>query len=385
MRHVLTLAVACVAISGCSSKSENTTPPTDPVVSLAIGGGNHSCAVLTSGAVRCWGENGFGDLGNTAGLGAWSRVPVPVDVPAPSKLVAGCNHTCALLASGAVSCWGWGAWGQLGNGALGNSVVPEPVTSISTAIDVAAGTYHTCALLTGGSVSCWGGNEFGQLGDPTLATTAPANRIAAPVPVAGVSGAQAITAGACQSCALFGDGTVKCWGGPMNGAAPYQNDPVTITSLERVVSFTSGTCHNCAVVAGGKVKCWGRNVHGELGNGTVNVDSPTEAVFVQGIDSAMAVAAGGFQSCALLAGGTIACWGQNHRGQLGDGTASMYRSTPLPVTGVTDAVSVAAGDVHTCALLTGGTVKCWGDNQLAQLGLDPAVVELSAVPVAIPF
>jgi alpha-tubulin suppressor-like RCC1 family protein len=385
LHRLLTLTVTCVAASACSSKSENTTPPTDPVISLGIGLGNHSCAVLASGAVRCWGDNGVGELGNPAGLGAWSRVPVPVDVFAPAKLAAGGGHVCGVLASGSLSCWGWGAWGQLGNGAFSDSVVPVTVTSIATAIDVAAGSRHTCALTRGGSVSCWGSNDGGQLGDPALATTAPGNRFAAPVIARGISGVQSITAGTCQSCALFGDGSVKCWGGPMNGAPPYRHDPVSITSLAGVVSFTSGTCHNCAVVAGGKVKCWGRNVYGQLGNGTVNVDSPTEAVFVEGVDSAIAVAAGTFQSCALLAGGTIACWGRNHRGQLGDGTASMYRSTPVPVTGVTGAVSVATGDVHTCALLTGGTVKCWGDNTWGQLGLDPALVQTSAVPVAITF
>lgn len=382
--HVVVLIAACVSMTACSSNGGSTPPlPPDPVVSLAMGGGDHSCAVLRSGAVRCWGYNFSGQLGNSAGLGTLSRVPVPAGVLAPAELVAGGNHTCAVLASRTASCWGWGMYGQLGNGAFGDSVTPVTVTSITNAQELAAGAYHTCALVAGGSVRCWGRNDLGQLGDPTLATTAPANRFATPVTATGVSGAQAITTGSCQSCALLGDDTVKCWGGPMNGAAPYQNDPVVITSLAGVVSFTSGTCHNCAVVAGGKVKCWGRNTHGELGNGTVNVDSPTEAVFVDGIDSATAVVSGSFHSCALLSGRTVVCWGDNRRGQLGAESCSTCPASA--VSSVTGAIAVAVGMNHTCALLTGGTVKCWGDNTWGQLGLDPAVVQTSAVPVTITF
>jgi alpha-tubulin suppressor-like RCC1 family protein len=110
-----------------------------------------------------------------------------------------------------------------------------------------------------------------------------------------------------------------------------------------------------------------------------------EAGFVAGIDSATAVASGSDHTCALLAGGTVACWGANNRGQLGDGTYTMNRPTPVAVSGLTGAVAIAGGFAHTCAVVTGGTVKCWGDNYWGQLGLDPDLVQTSAIPVTIPF
>lgn len=386
--HAVLLASA-VALASCGS-GDGSSPSTPGVTVSAIAVGSyHACAVSTSGAVWCWGSNSEGELGNPAHLGGASFTPVlAASVASPAGLVAGGGHTCALLASGRVECWGRNDYGQLGDGDFLSTTASVPVSGLTAAEDVAAGVVHGCAVAAGGAVRCWGINNSGQLGDPTVATTAPANRSAVPVTVAGVAGATAVAAGTDHSCALLGDATVTCWGGRFNGyptsGSPY-HDPVAVTSLADVIALAAGANHNCAVVAGGAVKCWALNRYGQLGNGTsgAGADSPTEAVFVSGITSATAVTAGYDHSCALLAGGTVACWGRNDRGQLGDGTYT-DRAAPVNVTGVAGATRLGAGAKHTCALVS-GEVKCWGDNLDGQLGLDPAVVYTSVVPVTIGF
>lgn len=385
--RILALAAAIAAGLGCSSSSSHHDQSgSEPVSALAVNG-DHACAVMTSGAVRCWGANDGGELGNSGHLGGSSFAPLlAASVTAPAKLVAGGTHTCATLASGAVSCWGSGLYGQIGNGSWADSVTPVPVSGLTAPIQLAAGAVHSCAVITGGAVKCWGRNEYGQLGDPEVATTAPDNRRADPVTVASVSGATAAAAGGYHSCALLGDGSVKCWGGRFNGSplgSPY-HEPVTISSLTGATAIAAGTGHGCAVVSGGSVKCWANNDGGQLGDGTVGVDDhPTDAVFVAGVSSATAVTAGLHHSCALLADGTVRCWGRNDLCQLGNGTC-VNSATPVAVSGITGATAIGAGSAFTCAL-AGAAVKCWGDNWAGQLGLDPSLVQTSAVPVTIGF
>lgn len=390
MRHLIavSLAASWVASLGCGSSGGTARDPAAPAVSAVAAGSYHTCAALASGAVRCWGANSDGELGDGAHPGDWSFVPLQVaSVSSPLGLAAGGSHSCVRVAAGAVWCWGRGAYGELGSGVLlPRSATPVAVAGLTGATQIAAGSGHSCAVVTGGTVRCWGANDFGQLGDPSVATTLPDDRSAEPVTVASLSGATAVAAGNDHSCALLGDASVACWGGPFNGVpyrAPY-HEPVAITSLAGVVSIAAGTTHNCALVTGGRVKCWGSNASGQLGTGAVGGASPTEAVDVVGLGSAAGVTAGPGHSCALLGGGTVACWGRNDRGELGDGTYT-DRPSPVAVTGLAGAIAVTAGSEHTCAIVSGGAVKCWGDNQQAQLGLDPNLVQTSAVPVTIGF
>jgi alpha-tubulin suppressor-like RCC1 family protein len=155
------------------------TGSTSGVVALA-GGSQHTCALTAAGTVKCWGSNSWSQLGSSGA--AQSLVPLEV-AGLPSGVVAlaaGAAHTCALTPSGDVLCWGWNAWGQLGNGSTTGSAVPTAVTGLSgQAISLAAGGAFTCAVLASGGVDCWGYNATGQLGDGTL------NNSPAPVHVVG--------------------------------------------------------------------------------------------------------------------------------------------------------------------------------------------------------
>src|SRR5438094_1550556 len=195
----------------------------------------------------------------------------------------------------------------------------------------------------------------------------------------GVGAVTAVDIGAFYSCALLQDGTVRCWGdnstGELgDGTTTNASTPGAVAGIGGAATVTAGGFHTCVRMPDGTIQCWGRNNAGQLGDpATTAFESPTP-VRVSGL-SATAVTAGGFHTCALPGDGTVRCWGQNDLGQLGNGTndpvpnrPSTFNPTPVTVSGITTAVAVSAGGWHTCALLQDGTVRCWGDNTWGQLG-----------------
>ena len=230
---------------------------------------------------------------------------------------------------------------------------------------VAAGLNHTCAVTSGGGVKCWGENKFGQLGDGTNTDSL------TPVDVTGLStGVSAIAAGLWHTCVLTNAGGVKCWGRVWHLGDPINSPtPIDVGGLGTGVrAIATGQWHTCVLTSAGGVKCWGAGYFGQLGDGT-NKDSPTP-VDVSGLSSGVsAIAAGGWYTCALTSGGGVKCWGENRSGQLGDGTTETGRPAPVDVSGLSSGVSaIATGGEHACALMSTGGVKCWGDDYYGQLG-----------------
>ena len=307
-----------------------------------------------------------------------------VELQGVLQVANGEYHTCALLAGGTVECWGDNTYGELGNGTTSYipSSTPAAVSGLSGATAIAAGLYDTCALLAGGTVECWGYNNYGELGDGNTTDSS------TPVPVSGLSGAIAIAAGVHDTCALLAGGTVECWGdntyGELgNGTTSFitSSTPAAVSGLSGATAITAGEYHVCALLASGTVECWGDNTYGELGNGTTSSVPSSTPVAVGGLSGATAItAAGGYHTCALLAGGTVECWGYNADGELGNGTIT-DSGTPVPVSGLSGATAIAAGADHTCALLAGGAVECWGDNSDGELG--NGTTTDSSVPVAV--
>lgn len=181
------------------------------------------------------------------------------------------------------------------------------------------------------------------------------------------------------ACALTAAGAVVCWGengfGQLgNGSQTPSPVPVRVTGLTSgVISLSVGYDSACAVTAGGAVVCWGSNNYGQLGNGSADASAGTMStvpVQVTGLTSgATSVSIGGYTACALTAAGGVECWGLGAQGQLGNGTMPMDSPVPVQVTGLTSGVtSVSVGEFSGCALSASGGLSCWGPTASARTG-----------------
>jgi alpha-tubulin suppressor-like RCC1 family protein len=302
-------------------------------------------------------------------------------------VAAGGTFSCAVLADRTVMCWGDDSYGQLGDGGdrMSSALSPVRVPGLAEVVAISAGGSHACALRTDSSVACWGWNGYGQVG------SGPVGGVARPETVIGLSGVVDVAAGSAHSCALLSDGTVRCWGRDYADALGtncqctvngYSTTPVIVDGVAGATAISAGGDHTCALIADGSVRCWGDNSYGGLGASTPEVGSGTP-VNVSGFTTpASAVALGSYHSCALLRDGTVVCWGWNAYGELGDGTTSQGRPTPAPALGVSDARTIAAGSSHTCATLADGTARCWGFNVDGELGDGTTTSSTTPVTVA---
>jgi alpha-tubulin suppressor-like RCC1 family protein len=338
--------------------------------------GNQNCALL-NGGVKCWGANNAGQLGDGTRTNRLTAVPVSELSSGVQQVASGGfndGHTCALLSGGAVKCWGDNTFGQLGDGTETDRTKPIAVSGVSSGVQaIALGDSHTCALLSSGGVKCWGYNGSGELGDGTR------DQRDTPTEVAGLSsGVQAITAGSDHTCALTSGGAVKCWGsngfGQLgDGTTTDRSVPTAVSGLSGVTAIVGGgddpefNGHTCALLNDGGIRCWGSNEYGQLGDRTET--DRHRPVAVSGLtDHASAITAGSDHTCALSTVGGVECWGNGSFGALGRGNDE-NSSTPVGVSTLPTGVQgVAAGAGHTCALLEHGGAKCWGYNSDGQVG-----------------
>jgi len=363
-----------VAVNGLSSG----------VVSVTAGV-YHTCALTRCGAVLCWGLNDLGQLGDGTTTNRLEPVTVTGLTSGAVAVSAHGWHTCALTSGGAVRCWGLNGSGQLGDGTTTSRLEPVTVTGLASgAAAVEAGEYHTCALTVAGGVQCWGLNDSGQLGDGTTV-----DRVTAVTVIGLAAGEYSVAGGEYHTCALTGSGGVQCWGRNLegqlgDGTTTTKVMPVPVSGLgSGVAAAATGYGHSCALTSAGAVLCWGDNGYGQLGDGTTIARSVP--VPVSGLESGTrAVVPGAWHTCALTTGGAVACWGYNAYGQLGDGTRT-NRSVPITVTGLATGVeSVSASRYqHACALLGDGSVRCWGVNSYGALGDGTTTLRVTPVVVGV--
>ncbi|CAE7411195.1 HERC2, partial [Symbiodinium sp. KB8] len=371
-----------------------------------------ACALTRWKGVRCWGQNVWLRLGREepskhvgrVNLGQRSTallLPGPVE-----ELSVGSHHACARLQDTTVRCWGYNWGSRAGSGLWYLSAASStPIALGGTPVAIAAGHDHSCAVLSSGQVQCWGVNVYGERFHPNSHVSSsgqPANAIAS---------ARQVCAGDRMTCLLLDDGRVQCVGNTYSGiqgtgSTFYTTDKTSLSTLNAVgtvqlsepaSSISCGAYHACAVLASGDVQCWGSGGYsttlrarlGQPGLTSSHIgdnETPASLGPVQLSGPAVAVEAGPIQSCAVLATGHLQCWGRNFKGELFYGHTDTVGATitphqaglsPLPPT----VQQVAAGFEATCVLLHGGHIRCVGDNAQGLLGSGfPGIVGQHGLP-----
>jgi alpha-tubulin suppressor-like RCC1 family protein len=326
-------------------------------VSVSVGGS--ACALMNGGTVRCWGYNTQGQLGygHTRTIGDDETPASAGDVPLGGTAISinmGSTHACALMETGAVRCWGSNTYGQLGYGHtqnIGDDETPASAGDVplgGTAISISTGEFHTCALMSGGSVRCWGGwgrNRYGTMGyGNTNAISTP--MIAGDVPLGGR--AIAIATGSNETtCAIMGTGGLRCWGSADMYQLGYRlnidnqvvgdnETPEAMGDIPisgQVQSVAIGGYHTCALFIGGDIRCWGLGDFGLLGTGSrSHVRTAQESTVVDIGGQATTISASGSHTCVTLESGSVRCWGLNQQGELGYGSKSSIGDNEKPST-----------------------------------------------------
>lgn len=380
------------------------------VVNYYGGSGNDLVLHWAYQDLAAWGNNSNGELGNNSTTN--STVPASVSMPKNAILssqtvvaiAAGGSHNLALCSGGTVVAWGLNSSGQLGNNSTTNSsvrvLVPQGgILSGKISVAVAAGGSHSLSLCSDGTVAAWGLNGSGQLGNNSTANRS----VPVLVTQSGVLSGKivvAIAAGGSHSLALCADGSVAAWGGNSygqlgNNSRTDSSVPVLVTQSgiladKTVVAITAGWGHSLALCSDGSVATWGNNFHGQLGNNSSALDTGVPVLVTQsGIlagKTVVKITAGSGHSLALCSDGAMAAWGYNYYGELGNNSTTQS-SVPVLVTQSgalfsKTVVAVAAGSGHTLALCSDGTVAAWGHNYNGQLGYNNTAW-LSSVPVLV--
>jgi len=391
----------------------------------AVGVGVYqACALLEGGAARCWGHDGYGNLG-TAEREDYA-VPTEVQNMTDATAVAvGGYHVCMLRGTGAISCFGKSGDGQLGQADVddayhandripsleGIEVPPSTVHTFAAAGEtqatpmISAGDGYACGVRSDGHVLCWGGsNSTGQLGNGSAVSSSEGA-----VEVAGISDAVEVRTSQSAVCARRANGQVACWGylGRFNGSEEYvrtslpvpltgvddarglamsSNGPCVlheggtvscahgaalepVSGLTEVAQIAAGGTTHCAVLQSGGVRCWGSGRYGQLGQGE-DESSLHEPVEVRLLSDVVQMDMAYYYSCARRRNGAVSCWGNNEHGELGNGESGedVHENTPQAVRGVRGAVEVSTGARHACARMEDHSMQCWGENDWSQLG-----------------
>ncbi|MGD9732695.1 MAG: hypothetical protein AB7U45_10985 [Desulfamplus sp.] len=363
--HFRLAAQTSTGITNGSDQSFTTKDGGNSVKMAVAAGDQHTVLLKSDGTVWTWGNNYWGQLGNGTKIDSSTPVQV-IGLTDVAAIAADGLNTAALKTDGTVWTWGTNSSGQLGNGTKIDSSIPVQVIGLTDVDAIVVSYSYVVALRTDGTVWAWGSNGYGQLGSGNTVDST------TPIQVAGLTGVSAIATGDSHTLAVKTDGTVWAWGnnnyGKLgNGTKTDSTTPVQVNGLTGVSAIAAGVCHTVALKTDGTVWAWGAMFVGQLGNGTEENIGISTPIQVNDITSVSAIVAGDYHTLALKTDGTIWAWGQNTDGQLGNGIITRCNSTPVRVTGLTD-ISAIATNWHTVALKPDGTVWVWGNNSYGQLG-----------------
>ena len=356
--------------------------------------------------VWAWGENASGQLGNNSTTA--SSVPVAVlrsGVLAGKTVIAvaaGNDHSVALCSDGTLAAWGFGSFGELGNNSTVSSSVPVLVDRSGvllgkTVVAVAVANNHSLVLCSDGTLAAWGFNVDGRLGNNgTVNSSVPVL-----VDQSGVLSGKTVTkiaAGAGHTLVLCSDGTLAAWGYNPNGQVGNNSTTATqvpvlvnqsgVLSGKTVTAIAAGDSHSLVICADGTLAAWGRNDAGQLGNNSTTDSAVPVLVDHTGVlvnKTVTAMAGGGLHTVAVCLDGALAAWGNNPNGELGNNSTA-NSSVPVLVSeaGVLAGrvpVAVGGGNDHSLALCSDGTLVAWGANTHGELGNNSTTA--SSVPVLV--
>lgn len=358
-------------------------------------GASQTCAGMSDGTLRCWGSNLYGELGSGTQVDGGTVTPTlsatpltvagltnAVSITGGGEYSADVSYTCASLANKSAYCWGFNQLGEAANGDAATPASPVPNNTLLTnALSVAGSLYATCAVLASGDITCWGANAEGQVAPES------ALGVVYPVPTvlsAGGTKFAQVSVGLANACGRTTDGHVWCWGLPAAGENGHYTDggaadmiPAPVPGLDSVVDIAAGYEAACAVKSDGSLVCWGLNAVNILGRaGDAGPFDPNPGPIDAPGTMFKNVSAHVAGFCGLANDGTVWCWGYNIAGVAGTGyddagtTVPSVVTTPTKVAGLTDVDQIASGTfaLHVCALVHGGAVKCWGINSFGQIG-----------------
>lgn len=376
-------------INGCTIVMAILLPMVVSAKNFALGDG-HTCVIANTGKVMCWGDNSSGQLGigHNSSATPFNYYPPKLDPQdIPVAVTAGEKHTCVLLKTGLVKCWGDNSSGQLGTGKISAvESTPVSVVGLNQVKAIAAGAKHTCALYGWGNAKCWGNNQYGQLGNGKFSSSA------VPENVLYIFGLVDLAVGDNHSCVVMQNKSVSCWGSNTfgqlgNNSLINSSSAVNTLLTQPAMSIDAGNDYTCAVMADKTVQCWGWNGRSQQGPKKSSGNNPSP-VAVPGLNSISTLALGNMHTCALnvavASKPKLLCLGANNYAELGLGSATAYDiDKPTPIIITDPIIDVAAGSDHTCVntTITGVPIfKCWGNNTSGQLGLDPNSPSLKTDP-----
>jgi alpha-tubulin suppressor-like RCC1 family protein len=358
---------------------------TSAVVQVTAGA-QHTCALHDSGQVTCWGLAESILAGGPQGLAP----RIVADGQGARALAAGAHLTCAVTVARTLRCWG----------NQQETILRPDGTPLADVQAVALGTDYGCATNPQG-VHCWGKNDFGQLAQP-LSLADSATAVLSRPAMGALSGSMVGTGIAAVSIVRQPAGTELCAWGRNATSMISAIGGLGVMAMPQCRAFGDvaelgvGDTHVCVRHAAGTFTCWGERYYGQLGIGgtdsdTADVPPPGSVTSLPGSAMVVQLVLGVNHTCALLSDGSVTCFGRNNLGQAGPGASAEEVRTPLTVSGLAGkVVALGAGSTaqHTCAIVANGSVQCWGSNSAGQLGsgggaVDPA--RRSATPVAVGF